>query len=268
MNKFKQKKFNQYEQLLNSAIGSLSIRDHTIRALREKLLTKTDKPDLVQPVLDRCLEFGYLKTDDKFAVHAASVGFRNDYGESRVRSDLKKHGIDAHHIDNGVATAMEDVGYDEQISLVRRLGAYHDLTLVTRDAIESDMTKYGFKRSDVDRHLRDRDDYSKLKTKAQLKGESADLEKEIVKLAKKGKGGSLIKMELRAKFVDVSEFDRVLSELEADGSVDFFDLCVKALEKKRYDLNDYKGRSTAYGFLTQKGFNKDQINHAIEIVKG
>ena len=102
-----------------------------------------------------------------------------------------------------------------------------------------------------------------LRTKLEVKAENADLNQEIMKLYRKGKGKRLILNELRSKLIDVEKFENEIYQLEEAGDIDFYQSCLDELNKKRYDINNRTEQSKAYAYLSRKGFDSDQIKEAL-----
>lgn len=259
-----QYKFTRPESVMNSALGSLDYKEHTVSELREKLLTKTENEEWVESAIKRCIEYGYLKTDEKFALAFADSRFRSFYGSRRIFEDLKKKGISEDVAWAGIQQAMEQGRFHDDKTLILRLSEKKDLSKTTREKLYQEMRKYGFSSGAVTKALSERDDSGKLLTKAQMKGAKADLESEILKLYRKGKGAQLIQSELRSKHIDTSEFSEVLGELELSEKIDFYNACKEAILKKRFDLKTYEGKQKAFSYGMRRGFNPEQIKYAIE----
>lgn len=259
-----QYKFTRPESVMNSALGSLDYKEHTVSELREKLSSKTDNEEWVESAIQRCIEYGYLKTDEKFALAFADSRFRSFYGSCRILSDLKKKGISEDVALAGIQQAMEQGRFSDHKILRLRLSEKKDLSKTTREALYQEMRKYGFSGGDVAKALSERDDSDKLLTKAQVKGAKADLESEILKLYRKGKGAQLIQSELRSKHIDTSKFKEILGELESSERVDFYTSCKEVLSKKHFDLTTHDGRQKAFSYCMRRGFSSEQIKYAIE----
>lgn len=57
------------QNVINSAIYHLNLRDHSISELKTKLEAKTDNQEWVDTVIAQMKGYGYLKEDLPFAIH-------------------------------------------------------------------------------------------------------------------------------------------------------------------------------------------------------
>ena len=79
---------------LLAALKMLARRDHFKKEIAEKLLKKEYPPDVIERVLERCTDMGYLNDTalaDRFAeLRAPSRG----WGPARIRAELSRRGVD------------------------------------------------------------------------------------------------------------------------------------------------------------------------------
>jgi len=91
----------EHTRLTNKAVRLLSVREHSVKELREKLLSRTTMPELVSRVIERVIEYGYL-SDERYAeVYVRSRKGRG-FGPVRVGVELKNKGVDSHLIEEYV----------------------------------------------------------------------------------------------------------------------------------------------------------------------
>ncbi|WP_318460875.1 RecX family transcriptional regulator [Photobacterium leiognathi] len=253
------------QNVINSAIYHLNLRDHSEYELRKKLEAKTENKAWVDTVLEQMKGYGYLKSDHAFSLHFCELAFNSQYGRKYIQQKLKTKGIDELTIEQGISETMQRMNVCEQSMINTRLARFKDFSTTSAEKVVNDLLKRGFSMDDISRGISEHSASDTLLTKAQIKGKNANLEAEVLKLAKKLKGRSLIAQELKMKHVDISELDTVLDELIESGEIDFYYNCQLALAKKRYDLTDFKEKSKAYGYLSSKGFSGDEIKEAINI---
>ncbi len=255
------------ENVMNSAMYHLGQRDMTISELTKKLHNKTDNTEWINETIEKCKYLGYLKSDEDFARLFSETCLRNDYGSQYIKRKLSDKGIPFPIIARCIEAALHEQQIDEKSLIRNRLQQLTDLTQTSREKVVNGLVNKGFSISDINAVLNERDDVSDLKTKAQIKGEKANLETEIVKLARKGKGERHIKQALRQKHISVDDFEDTVERLCMAGDVDFYEIACTTLEKKGLDLTTREGTNKAYAYLNTRGFNGDQIKHAISELK-
>ena len=263
------RKARNYESVLRSAKWHLFESSQafflTENELRQRLEKKTD----VQEWIDKCIaemkEYNYIKSDVVFCDDYIERAFFGDYGSNYIKNTLVKKGLSSELVDTRLTAFILGRGINENEILSNYINSYY-LTFenTTKEKLVRVLSKRGFNHQQVSEAIRQHQDYRNLKTKMQLKAEKTDLETALLKLARKGKGLQLIKMELKSKLVDVSGIDEIVYRLVDNGELDFYDSCLSMLVKKSYDLADFKERSKAYGYLSQKGFSSEEIKYAIE----
>ncbi|EAR53378.1 hypothetical protein SKA34_10715 [Photobacterium sp. SKA34] len=254
------------QNVINSAIYHLNLRDHSEYELRKKLEAKTENKEWVETVLKQMKSYGYLKSDYAFSIHFCELAFSSQYGRKYIQQKLKIKGIDELTIEQVITETMQRMAICEQSMINTRLARFKDFSTTSAEKVVNDLLKRGYSMGDISRGIAEHSASNTLLTKAQIKGKNANLEAEVIKLAKKLKGRSLIAHELKMKYVDISELDTVLDELIESGEIDFYYNCQQALAKKRFDLTDFKEKSKAYGYLSSKGFSSDEIKEVIDAV--
>lgn len=70
------------QNVINSAIYHLNLRDHTEYELRKKLEAKTEQQDWIETVLQQMKDFGYVKEDLQFALHFVRQRFLMNMGSN------------------------------------------------------------------------------------------------------------------------------------------------------------------------------------------
>lgn len=250
------------DNVYGSAFYHLEAKDRTIDELRKKLVAKTDNQEWIDTVLNDLIERGYLKPDKDFAINFVERAFSAEKGSQFIITKLKEKGISA----TVISEAIEYITHRDEIcefSLLNRRLEQINFEGLSSDKLYTTLTKYGFKSSDVREAIKSHSIASALPSKMQIKADKADLVKEIEKLARKLKGKSVIKRELKQKLIDISTFDEEIEKLEMDGSIDFYENCQLRLDKKRFDLSNSKDKSKAYAYLYSHGFSSDEIKETL-----
>ncbi|KJG59681.1 RecX family transcriptional regulator [Photobacterium kishitanii] len=251
------------QNVINSAIYHLNLRDHSEYELRKKLEAKTEQQDWIETVLQQMKDFGYLKDDLPFALHFSERAFSNEYGQQYIKQKLKTKGIPESIIEEALAEVIEKKQVIELAMISDRLNSYDDFSQTTKDKITNDLTKRGFSFQDISTAIAEHAAADTLLSKAKIKGMNADLTTEVLKLVRKLKGRTVIKQELKMKHVDITDLEQVLDELTDAGDIDFYENCQLVLAKKRFDLSNFKDKSKAYAYLSSKGYSQDEIKEAM-----
>jgi len=147
--------------------------------------------------------------------------------------------------------------------LIDRINHYYSGFTMSREKLVATLQKRGFSYQQVKVAIDQHPQAHELKTNIQIKAEKADLEKEVLKYARKGKGLTAIQQELKQRQIDTSELSALIVRLINEEQLDFYSSCLEQLQKKSYDLNDHKERSKAYAMLCRKGFSSDEIKFAL-----
>ncbi|MDD9156200.1 RecX family transcriptional regulator [Aliivibrio sp. S4TY2] len=250
------------DNVYGSAFYHLEAKDRTIDELRKKLVAKTDNQEWIDTVLEDLIGRGYLKSDKNFAINFVEMAFSSEKGSQFILSKLREKGINESIVNEAIAYVSNR---DEvcEITLLNNRLANMNLDSLSSDKLYATLTKYGFKSADVREAIKSHPVASTLPSKMQIKADKADLVKEIEKLARKLKGKSVIKRELKQKLIDISTFDEEIEKLEMDGSIDFYENCQLRLDKKRFDLSNSKDKSKAYAYLYSHGFSSDEIKETL-----
>ncbi|MDR9829533.1 RecX family transcriptional regulator [Vibrio sp. FNV 38] len=255
------------DNVMNSAMYHLGQRDMTISELTKKLENKTENSLWIEETIAKCKYLGYLKSDEDFASLYSESCLRNDYGSQYIKRKLADKGIPFPLIARCIETVLHEHAIEEKNLIRNRIERFSDLTQTNREKLVNGLVNKGFSVADINAVLNERGDVNDLKTKAQIKGAKADLESEILKLARKGKGERHIKQALRQKHICIVPFEDAVERLVMAGDVDFYEIACTALEKKRFDLTSREGSNKAYAFLNTRGFSGDQIKNAISELK-
>ncbi|MFV8385551.1 RecX family transcriptional regulator [Vibrio parahaemolyticus] len=252
------------DNVMNSALWHLSQRDLTESELRKKLTNKTENQEWIDSTVSRLFELGYVKTDIEFAIRFAESRFFGDYGAGYIAKKLKDKGLASSVIETAIEKVVEEKQIDQQAVLTRYVLSYYTQFTVSREKLYDTLQKRGFTFEQVKNAVAEHPASGTLKSKLELKAEKVDLTKEVLTYARKGKGLTAIRIELRNRKVDVSSLDECVSELINNEQLDFYANCLQQLEKKRFDLNDYQEKSKAYGYLSRRGYSTDEIKYALE----
>jgi regulatory protein len=257
------KQAKSIENVYNSAYWHLSQQDYTIAEIRTKLERKTENTEWIETVLADLIEKGYIKNDFDFAVRFAESAFSNEHGRSAIKRKLRLKGVAEQAVSDAIEQVMHDGNIDQfELAASRLSSTFQTFHSTTKEKLYSQFTTKGFSRAEIDHAIAVHPEKGTLRSKLEVKAEKADLSNEIMKLFRKGKGKSLILRELRARLIDVEDFEDTVYKLEECGDIDFYQSCYDVLIKKRYDLSKSTEKSKAYAYLSRKGFGSDEIKEA------
>ena len=106
------------EELYNYAVGALARRMRTVAELKRLMRQRVEQDEfgqtLVELVIRRLKDQGYLNDSNYAAVYAS---FRRDnerFGRNRVITDLKVKGVHGDVIEKAVASAYDEVNEEKQ----------------------------------------------------------------------------------------------------------------------------------------------------------
>lgn len=104
------------ERLFQRAAKLLSAKQRSVEELRERLLSgRGATPDLVETVIERLREYGYLD-DEKFAQSYASLRVQQrPIGRQRLQRDLRLKKIDKQTVDNALDQVFEQTPENDLI---------------------------------------------------------------------------------------------------------------------------------------------------------
>ncbi len=184
------------DNVYGSAFYHLEAKDRTIDELRKKLVAKTDNQQWIETVINDLIERGYLKSDKDFAVNYTERAFNSEKGSQFILTKLKEKGISSSVITDAIEYIVQRDGICEVELLTSRLNNMN-IDSLSSDKLYTLLIKYGFKSSDIQSVTRSHPVASRLPSKMQIKADKADVIKEILKLARKLKGKSVIKQQLK-----------------------------------------------------------------------
>ncbi|RJX68396.1 recombinase A [Vibrio sinensis] len=248
---------------MNSALWHLGQKDLTESELLAKLRVKTDNEDWIADTLEKLRGFGYLKPDNEFALKFAERAFSSEYGSGYILEKLKKKGLSDAVIRDAITKVKDELRIDEQSILNERINSYYQEFNMSKEKLIAMLQKRGFSYSQVNEAIKQHACFHQLQTNLEIKAEKADLEKEVLKYARKGKGMTVIRQELRQRKIDTTDLDVLVEKLINAEQIDFYGACLEQLEKKPYDLSTHKERSKAYAMLSRKGFSSEEIQFAM-----
>lgn len=248
---------------MNSAMWHLTQRDMTESELIAKLKVKTDNQEWIDETLGTLKGFGYLKSDQVFAEQFVEQAFSGEFGSRYIVEKLKKKGLTESVISDAIHKVSFEKSIDEQTILIDRINHYYTSFTMSREKLVATLQKRGFSYQQVKVAIDQHSQAHELKSNIQIKAEKADLEKEVLKYARKGKGLTAIQQELRQRKIDTTELPQLVDRLINEEQLDFYSSCLEQLQKKSYDLKDHKERSKAYAMLSRKGFSSDEIKFAL-----
>ncbi|PMG92252.1 RecX family transcriptional regulator [Vibrio breoganii] len=259
----KPRKATRIESVMNSAMWHLTQRDMTESELLTKLKAKTDNQEWIDQTLESLRGYGYLKSDSVFAEQFAERSFSSEYGSNYIVEKLKRKGIGEHTIVSAIDTVKKRLEIDELAILLERLNNQYQEFTISREKLVNSLLKRGFTYQQVQTAISQHPHVGTLRSNLEIKAEKADLEKEVLKYVRKGKGLTVIRQELKQRKIDISDLDTFIEQAINSGEIDFFTSCLEQLHKKSYDLNDFKKRSKAYAMLSRKGFSSEEIKFAL-----
>ncbi len=257
------KKATRIESVMNSAMWHLGQRDLTECELLTKLRVKTDNEEWIADTLEKLRGFGYLKSDNEFAEKFAERAFSSEYGSGYILEKLKKKGLKDALIRDVIAQVKEALHIDEQTILNDRVNQHYQAFDMSKEKLTSALQKRGFSYSQVNEAIKQHVCFDQLQTNLEIKAKKADLEKEVMKYVRKGKGLTVIRQELRQRKIDITDLDALVERLINAEEIDFYTSCLEQLQKKSYELNTHKERSKAYAMLSRKGFSSEEIKYAM-----
>lgn len=235
----------------------------TVSELRTKLAMKTDNQEWIEDTLTRLKELGYLKSDDVFAEQFVEQSFFAEYGSSYIVEKLKKKGLPPALVAEVIERIRGEKNIDEQAILIERVNREYQTFSVSKEKLVTTLQKRGFSYAQVIEAIQQHAAYAELKTNLEMKAEKADLEKELYKYVRKGKGLTVIRQELNRRKIDTTKLDALVEQASFSGEIDFYASCLQQLHKKSYDLSDFKERGKAYAMLSRKGFSSEEIKYAL-----
>lgn len=103
------------EKARASALASLSMREHSIKELSDKLTRKEYQQDSIIVVITECLGFNYLN-DKRFAEIYWRSRARKGFGPNKIMMELKHKGIDSEMA--LYASHQDELDFDEVIKRV------------------------------------------------------------------------------------------------------------------------------------------------------
>ncbi len=267
-NQKKIKKATRIESVMNSALWHLGQRDLSEGELISKLRNKTDNEIWIRETVEKLRDLNYLKSDAQFSQLFAERAFSNEYGAGYIHEKLKTKGINDAVIQDAICNVQEKLNIDEQTILNQYINQhYHDFS-ISKEKLTSKLQKRGFGYSQVNEAIKQHACTSQLQTQLEIKAQNVDLEKEILKYAQKGKGITRIRQELRQRKIDITQLETLIEKLTHTQEIDFYASCLAQLEKKSFNLTLQKERAKAYAMLSRKGFSSEEIQFAMNEIKG
>lgn len=256
------KKARRIESVMNSAMWHLGQRDMTESELLVKLRLKTDNDDWISETIEKLRGFGYLKSDNEFAEQFVERSFSSEFGSGYILEKLKKKGLEEALILEALEKVKAELQIDEQTILIERVNRTYQEFTISKEKLVSTLQKRGFSYAHIQVAIRQHASYPQLQSNLEIKAAKADLEKEVLKYVRKGKGMTVIRQELRQRKIDTTDLDSLVERLINAEEIDFYASCLEQLEKKPYDLSVHKERGKAYAMLSRKGFSSDEIQFA------
>jgi len=103
------------EKARASALASLSMREHSIKELSDKLARKEYQQDSIEIVIKECLGFNYLN-DKRFAEIYWRSRARKGFGPNKILMELKQKGIES--VMAQQASQQNELDFDEVVKRV------------------------------------------------------------------------------------------------------------------------------------------------------
>ncbi|HHL32444.1 MAG TPA: regulatory protein RecX [Oceanospirillales bacterium] len=103
------------EKARASALASLSMREHSIKELQDKLKRKAYQSDSIDTVVQECISHNYLN-DQRFAEIYWRSRAQKGYGPNKISMELKHRGISSAQISQ--AAEQPELDFDAVIKRV------------------------------------------------------------------------------------------------------------------------------------------------------
>lgn len=84
----------EYHRVLAKAVHLLSMREHSVKEIKDKLAKKCDNLEIVQAVVDELIEKKYL-SNSRFAESYVRSRRSKGFGPTKIRIELTSKGIDS-----------------------------------------------------------------------------------------------------------------------------------------------------------------------------
>ncbi len=122
-----------YRAALDSAVRSLSQREHARRELERKLASKGHAPQLVEQVMDY-LHTHDLQSDDRFAESFVRSRVQKGYGPVKIRQELASRGLGEEALERQLTEPADFWLSVARRALARKFGHSSDEVEIDRDA--------------------------------------------------------------------------------------------------------------------------------------
>jgi len=142
-----------------SAFRFLARRDHARGELDRKLRKRDFPEELIDEVLDDCIEAGYVD-DEQFALDQGQMLARKSWGPKQIRKKLLSRDVDDTIIDGALESIGNDVDWQQQARqrLHRRFGEAAELDDDERQRAFRHLAYRGYAPALIRRLLFDYDD--------------------------------------------------------------------------------------------------------------
>ena len=101
----------EYNKVLERGIRLLSMREHSVKEISDKLRAKTDNSKYIANVVDELLEKKYL-SDERFAESYIRARANRGFGPIKIKTELKAKGVASvliqEHLNEGSALWLEN----------------------------------------------------------------------------------------------------------------------------------------------------------------
>lgn len=240
----------------------------TEQEMRVRLERKTDVPEWIEAAITQLKEYNYIKSDQDFADDFIEKAYFGEYGQGHIVKVLMRKHISRRLILERVAFIKSQKNIDESLIVKNYVNTYYpDFNGKSREEVQNRLTKRGFTLTDIKSAIAQHVDHANLLSKMQLKANKVDLASEIIKGERRHKGLRAIKLQLKAKQVDVSNLSIIANELARNDEIDFFAKCLECLvsyiKKKRLDLDAFKDKTRLYAHLSQRGYSSEEIKYGM-----
>lgn len=115
---------SESETAFNKAVGFLAVRLRTEKEVRMKLKEKGYLNGVIDTVVDKLKEYGYLD-DSRFAEEYINT-YKNRAGEMKIRYDLRRLGVDAAVIEEKLSDLDQDDVLESVVTAAERYLRSHD----------------------------------------------------------------------------------------------------------------------------------------------
>lgn len=240
----------------------------SIDEMKVLLLRKTDNREWIDIAIERAIHACMMRSNEDLADSFISQCFFAEYGTGYIVKQLDKRCLTKEFVLTRIAMFKLENNIVEQELANNYLNSTYALGFGsnTVESMVRRVEKRGFNNQQARNAFNQYALKADVPTKAAIKASKLNIESEIIKYAKRGKGIRAIQSELRSKQADMTTFDIIVDNLVQKGEIDFFEnalnLLRKRIETKRLDPKDFADKAKLYQYMGSRGFDSSQISYA------